>query len=109
MSQFRMDGRTFVAAMSLITRNTSFAISNDGLDIDTGILNLFERESFQYLMLLRVADVQVSVSRRDAQIILICYLSRAARDLKKKLNYISICVVQISQDSKLNYLKIRTV
>lgn len=61
-----MDGRTFVAAMALVTWDTSFAASNNGLDINTGILDLFQRESFQYLMFLRVTDVQVSVSRRDA-------------------------------------------
>lgn len=81
MSQFRIDGRTFVAAVSFVTWNTSFAASDNSLDIDAGILNIIQRQSLQYLMLLRIANVQVSVSRRDAQIILIRHLSRAARDL----------------------------
>lgn len=80
MSQFRIDGRTFVAAVSLVTWNTSFAAPDNGLDIDTRIVNIVQRESLQYLMLLRIANVQVPVSRRDAQIILIRHLSRAARD-----------------------------
>lgn len=66
MGQFCMDGRTFVAAMTLVTWDTSLAASNNRLDINAGILDLFQRESFQYLMFLRVADIQVSVSRRDA-------------------------------------------
>lgn len=70
-----MDSRTFVAAMTLVTWDTSLAASNNGLDINAGILDLFQREGFQYLMFLRVADVQVSVSRRDTQIILIRHLS----------------------------------
>jgi len=80
MSQFRLDGRTLVAAVPFVTGNTSLATADHGLDIDAGILYLFQRENLQYLMLLRVADVQVSVSRRDAQIILICHLRRAERD-----------------------------
>jgi len=79
MSQFRMNCRTFVAAMPFVAWNTSLATTDDGLDIDAGILDLFQRESLQYLMFLRIADVQVSVSRRDAQIILICYLSCAGK------------------------------
>lgn len=97
MSQFRVDGRSFVAAMSFITRNTSFAISNDRLDIDTRILNLLEREGFQYLMLFRVANVQMPVSRRNAQIILICYLSRAATDLKKIKLYINLLYINLAK------------
>lgn len=60
-----MDGRTFVAAMTLVTWDASLAASNNGFDINAGILDLFQRESFQYLMFLRVADIQVSVGRRD--------------------------------------------
>lgn len=63
MSQFCMDGRTFIAAMALVTWNTSLAASNNGFDINAGILDLVQREGLQYLMFLRVADVQVSVSR----------------------------------------------
>lgn len=83
MSQFRMDSLAFVATMTFIARDTSLPTSNDGLDIDTGILDLFQREGLQYLVLLRIADVQVSVSRRDTQIILVCYLSRAAKKIRK--------------------------
>lgn len=80
MSQFCIDGRTFVATMALVTWDTSLAASNNGLDINAGILDLFQREGLQYLMFLRVTDVQVSVSRRDAQIVLIRHLSRTAKD-----------------------------
>lgn len=97
MSQFRMNGWSFITAMSFITRNTSFAISNNGFDIDTRILNLFEREGFQYLMLFRVADVQMPISRRDAQIILICYLSRAITDLKKIKLYINLHCINLAK------------
>jgi len=61
-----MDSRTFVAAMALVTWNTSLAASNNRLDINAGILDFFQRKSFQYLMFLWVTDIQVSVSRRDA-------------------------------------------
>lgn len=57
MSQFRMNCRTFVAAMSFVAWDTSLATTDDGLDIDAGILDLFQREGLQYLMLLRIADV----------------------------------------------------
>lgn len=82
MSQFCMDGRTFVAAVALVTWDTSLAASNNWLDINAWILDLFQRECFQYLMFLRVADIQVSISRRDTQIILIRHLSRTAKDGK---------------------------
>lgn len=77
MSQFGADSWTFVAAMTFVARNASLPASNYGLDVEARMLDVLQRQSFQYLMFLRIADVQVSVRRRNAEIILVSYLSCA--------------------------------
>lgn len=63
MSQFGANSWTFIAAVTFVARNASLPASNYGLDVETRMLDVFQRQSFQYLMFLRIADVQVSVGR----------------------------------------------
>ena len=81
MSQFGANSWTFVAAVTFVARNASLAAPNYRLDVEARMLDVLQRQSFQYLMFLRIADVQVSVRRRNAKIIFVSYL-RCAENIK---------------------------
>ena len=88
MSEFCLVGRSLVAAVALVAGYAPLTVAHHGLDVDARILDVRERQGAQDLVLLRVADVEVAVGRRYAQVILIGDLRCAVRVTEENGNFL---------------------
>lgn len=79
VSQFSFPCRAVIPAMALVAGDAAHSTPHHGFHVDAGIFDLVEFQGSKYLMLLRIGDVQMPVSRGYAQVVLISHLSRAAK------------------------------
>jgi hypothetical protein len=78
MREFGFISWSLVPAMTLVTRNAALSVPHHRFNIYSRIFDIIERECSQNLMFLRITDVELPVSRRYAEIILISDLRSPA-------------------------------
>jgi hypothetical protein len=83
MREFGFISWSLVPAMTLVTRNAALSVPHHRFNIYSRIFDIIERECSQNLMFLRITDVELPVSRRYAEIILISDLRSPGSEEKR--------------------------